>query len=152
LFQITQIPLIPLDRYFWKPNWVEPTTEEWRSIVSKLVIDDRWIMDGNYGGTWDLRLPEVDTLIYLDFPTRICLYRVLKRTWVNYGQVREDMNEGCPERFDWDFLHYVLTFRLRRRKKNLSIMEEQRKEGKQVFILKNPKEVEQFLSQLENIQ
>jgi hypothetical protein len=32
-----------------------------------------------------------------------------------YGEVRPDMGEGCPERLDLDFLHYIATFNRKRR-------------------------------------
>ena len=33
LSEITEIPVIHLDSYFWKPNWVKTPTAEWRKIV-----------------------------------------------------------------------------------------------------------------------
>lgn len=72
-------------------------------------------MDGNYGGTFDLRLPVVDTVIFIDLPVRISLWRVIKRVFRNLGQVRADMPAGCPERFRLSFLHYVAVFRIARR-------------------------------------
>ncbi len=32
-------------------------------------------------------------------------------TLLHWGRVREGFVEGCPERFDMNFLHYVLIFR-----------------------------------------
>lgn len=147
LHQITQLPIIPLDKMYWKPNWVTPSEEEWRNTISELVTQDKWIMEGNYGGTWDLRIPRADTIIYLDMPTRVCLYRVLKRTFANYGKVRPDMVEGCPERLDWEFIHYILTFNLTRRKRNISIIN-QYKEEKQILIFRKKKELNAFLNSL----
>lgn len=45
----------------------------WADEVARLVEAPTWIMDGNYGGTLPARLTAADTVIYLDFPTWICL-------------------------------------------------------------------------------
>lgn len=52
----TGFPLIHLDVYFWKPGWVEPSEKEWRETQRSLLAGDRWIVDGNYPATLDLRL------------------------------------------------------------------------------------------------
>src|SRR2546423_9077146 len=75
----TGLPLIHLDALFWKPGWIETPREKWRRIVEELVRGDAWVMDGNYGGTLDLRLAACDTVLFLDFPPIVCLWRVLKR-------------------------------------------------------------------------
>lgn len=110
------LPIIHLDQQYWKPNWIEPSKEEWNTKVEDLITQDSWIMDGNYGGTLDMRIKRADTIIYLDASTLTCMSRVIKRIWNYRGSVRPDMPEGCPERFDLDFLHYVLVFNLIRRK------------------------------------
>ena len=49
-------------------------------------------------------------MIYLDFPIRLCLWRLIRRIVSNRGQSRPDMPEGCPERFDAAFFWYVMTW------------------------------------------
>ncbi len=112
----TDLPLIHLDQHYWKHGWVESEPVEWQTKVRELSASDHWIIDGNYGGTMDLRIERADMIIYLDYPTWKCMYRVLSRTVVYLGQSRPDLVEGCPERFDLNFLHYVLVFNLTRRK------------------------------------
>lgn len=51
-----------------------------------------------------------DTIIWLDYPRRVCMTRVIGRVQRDYGRVRADMTPGCPERFDLKFLTYVWTF------------------------------------------
>ena len=147
LHEKTKIPIIHLDQEYWLPNWTEPSKENWNSIVTKLVQRDTWIMDGNYSGSFNVRIPRADTIIYLDKSTTTCMWRVCKRVFTYHGKVRPDMVEGCAERFDLEFMHYVLTFNLRNRKKQLRLMEELKNE-KQVFIFQKEKEMEMFLKQL----
>ena len=49
-------------------------------------------------------------MIYLDFPIRLCLWRLIKRIVTLRGQSRPDMPEGCPERFDAAFFWYVMNW------------------------------------------
>lgn len=67
-------------------------------------------MDGNFGGTLALRLGAADTAIFLDFPTLVCLGRVLGRVIGSLGRTRADMAPGCPERLDFSFLKYVYRY------------------------------------------
>ncbi|MET3576327.1 adenylate kinase family enzyme [Bhargavaea ullalensis] len=68
-----------LDALLWKPGWELTTRDEQRKIQSGLFDGKRWIVDGNYGATMDERLQAADTVIFLDMPRRLCLYRILKR-------------------------------------------------------------------------
>ncbi len=55
-----------------------------------------------------LRLERAETVIYLDFPIRLCLWRLMRRIALGYGRTRSDMTEECPERFDAKFILYVI--------------------------------------------
>jgi len=78
---LLHIKAFHLDVLFWKPGWVGVTKEEQRLVQSELVKRKTWIIDGNYGGTMDIRLNNADTIIFLDMPRTICAYRVIKR-WI----------------------------------------------------------------------
>lgn len=101
-------------------------------------------MDGNYGRTLDIRLKQANVIILLDFSKWITVYQVLKRRVMYQGKSRPDMNEGCPERLDLDFVKWVWSFR---KTKLPGIMEKiQLYKDKNVIILKSPKEVRRFLA------
>lgn len=147
LQKIIDLPLYHLDQYYWKPNWTETPKEEWKEIVTDFANKESWIIDGNYGGTMDLRFERADTIIYMDIPTIKCLGRVVNRVWKYHGKVRPDMPEGCKERFDFDFLHYVATYNLIRRKgllKKLKMLETEKK----IFMIKNDIDIEIFFEDL----
>ena len=147
LHAITKIKLIHLDQYFWQPNWVKTETIAWKEIVYRLTKQPTWIMDGNYGGTMDIRMKRADTIIYLDYPTWTCLWRVTNRTFKNWGKRRFDMPNGCEERFDLKFFHYVATFNHLRRKKLLNKLN-QCNEEKKIFVFRNDKQANRFLENL----
>jgi|SRR6187402_1811655 len=106
----TGLPLVHLDQIYWRPGWVEPSKEEWHAQLPEILARPAWILDGNYGGSIALRLDAADTAILLDHPTWLCLFRVFRRSVLGWGRTRSDMAEGCPERFDLQFIRYVLNF------------------------------------------
>lgn len=122
------LPIIHLDRHYHQPNWTEPDPDQWRETVRSLTEKPQWIMDGNFSGTFDIRLPRADTIIVLDYTRRVCMTGVLKRTLQKHGQVRSEMAPECPERFDWDFLKFVWNFPKRDRRKIYNALDQTTKE------------------------
>ncbi|TIX89230.1 AAA family ATPase [Rhizobium sp. P44RR-XXIV] len=102
---------VSMDRdIFWLPGWKPRPRAEAISRIEQAVAGPRWIMDGNSPGTLPLRLPRAEIVIWLRPPRRVALRGVFSR-WLRYrGRSRPEMAEGCPERLDWKFLHYIWTF------------------------------------------
>lgn len=141
----TGIPVIHLDSLFWKPNWVPTPREEWANTVAELVGRDRWIMDGNFGGTREMRVRASDTVILLDIPRLICIYRVIKRAITYRGKNRPDMAAGCNEKIDREFAGWIWNFRKRSRGRILEEMKEFPE--KRFVILRSSREADRFLEE-----
>ena len=147
LQSILNLEIIHLDKYYHKPNWEEPEKAEWEKIVHTLVQKSSWIMDGNFSGTMDVRIKSADTIIYLDYPTLKCFWRVIIRIFKYHGVARSDMANGCKEQFNLEFLHFVLTFNSKNRKRfiqKLNLI----KDEKKVLVFKTDKQADKFLAQL----
>jgi adenylate kinase family enzyme len=142
------LPLVHLDQEYWHPGWVESTPKEWHKKMQGLVAEERWLMDGNYSGTWGLRLPRTELVIYLQYPLRTLLYRALKRVIAHHGQTRPDMAPGCPERFDLEFLRFVVNCPLRQRPKHLKLLSTLR-EDQQLLVFHKPRALEDWVRALE---
>lgn len=78
LGEITGLPVIHLDKLHWRPNWTPTPADEWREMVQTEIDREAWIMDGNFGGTREMRMKAADTIIMLDVPRWLCLYRIVK--------------------------------------------------------------------------
>lgn len=104
------LPLVHMDQLGWQAGWVETERPELHRRVADAVAEERWLIEGNYGSTLAPRLERADTVIYLDFPIRLCLSRLVKRIITHRGRSRPDMPEGCPERFDAGFFWYVMNW------------------------------------------
>ncbi|HLN61255.1 MAG TPA: DNA topology modulation protein [Symbiobacteriaceae bacterium] len=115
LGEVLNLPVIHLDALYWKPGWVETPRPEWEAVQRELVARDRWVMDGNYGHTLDIRLAAADTVIFMDVSRWVCLWGAIKRRITYAGRSRPDMNPGCPEQLDWQFLRWIWEFPTTRR-------------------------------------
>jgi adenylate kinase family enzyme len=149
LGEITGLPVIHLDREFWRPGWTETPKPEWRSRVEELVEGDGWIIDGNFGGTMEIRLAAADTVVFLDFPRVLCTFRAIKRAVTYRNRTRPDMGPGCNEKFDLEFLRWVWQFP----GKTVPAIEARlAKLGTHVKLIRlcSPKEVESFLGEVKS--
>ena len=142
-----QIEVIHLDALFWKPNWTPVQREKQVEIQKELVNKEEWIIDGNYGGTIDIRLQAADTIIFLDIPRTICVYRAFKRMIQYRNKTRPDMGKDCNERLDINFLKWIWRYPKTKRPDIVKKLEGLSTE-KQIIILQTPKQIQQFIENI----
>jgi adenylate kinase family enzyme len=114
------LPPIELDALFWMPDWQPALVELFRHRVETATSGDRWIVAGNYAQVRDLVWGRADTLIWLDFPLRTVLWRLLRRT-VRRIVAREDLwRTGNHESWRTAFFsrHSILLWALKTHRKN----------------------------------
>lgn len=143
----TGLPLIHLDAHYWHAGWVPTGNAEWDRQVAELIARDRWIMDGNYGRTLPTRLAECDTVLFLDLPRLLCLWRLFWRRLRYGGRSRPDLPEGCPEQLSWDFVLWVWDYPRRRRPdilRQLAALGE----GQRAVVLRSTGDLERFVDSL----
>lgn len=104
------IDVIHLDSYFWQPNWVDTSPDEWDTTLKRLLGKDRWVMDGNYPSSLPLRLKFADTVVFLDFGRMVCLWRCVGRYRKFRGSNRPELSSGCNEKIDVDFLKWIWNY------------------------------------------
>ena len=109
------IPVLHLDRLYWHPSWIPTPTDDWRALQQEFVQSERWIIDGNYGGTMDVRLAAADTVVFLDLPRLVCVWGALTRYLRHRRGGRPDMAPGINERLDLAFLWWIWRYPATRR-------------------------------------
>jgi adenylate kinase family enzyme len=107
--QRLDLPVICLDPLYWLPGWRVPDTESFLSRVAEALAEDAWVSEGNYRETFPIRLPRADTVIILQCPRWLRLWRVLRRSIFERGK-RADLPVGCPEHVDWALLKFIWRF------------------------------------------
>jgi adenylate kinase family enzyme len=104
----TGMPVVHLDHYFWQPGWVETPEDAWPQRQAALLAGDRWIADGNYGRTFDVRFERADTVIVISPSRWACVAGALSRSIRNRGA--EVQAEGCPERIKYSFYRWIWSY------------------------------------------
>ena len=57
------IPVVHLDKLFWRPGWVQVSKEEFDKLHREALAREKWIMDGNFDRTMEERITRSDTVI-----------------------------------------------------------------------------------------
>lgn len=99
------VAVVHLDAHYWKPGWTATPRPAWRALQIELLSGERWIADGNYGATLDVRLHRADTVIVLAPPRLVCLAGARRRSLGRHGDAVQA--PGCPERLDLGFLRWI---------------------------------------------
>src|SRR5262245_21432347 len=128
---MTGIPVIELDKIFWKPGLVATPRDQWLEVQRKLVEEPNWIMDGDLGpyDAVEERLRAADTVILLDFWLARCVWRALRRS-----------REGA------DFWRWVLLYRRRSRPLLMEAIGCYASSAN-VYVLRNPQGVKRLLGE-----
>jgi adenylate kinase family enzyme len=81
LSEILELPVVHLDRLYWRPNWVPTPEPEWEAIQRREVERESWIADGIQEGRVVPRLwlDAADTIVFIDASPLECVWRVTRR-------------------------------------------------------------------------
>jgi adenylate kinase family enzyme len=142
LSEITNLPLIHLDNVFWQPNWVKTPREEWIKKQRSLIEKEKWIIDGNYNSTLELRFEAADLVIFLDINRFVCLISAFRR----HGKKRSDLPDYLVEKVDsefFDFCKWIWSFYKTGKKKILDL--HHKYPDKDFIVINNRKKLKSFL-------
>lgn len=91
-------PHLELDSVFHQPGWEPLPTDQFRARVAEFIAADRWVIDGNYSKVQDLIWARADTVVWIDLPRRLVMWRVIWRT-VRRVARRAELWNGNRERW-----------------------------------------------------
>lgn len=140
----TGLPVVHLDRHYWKPGWVASDDDEWRIRQQQLFAAEHWIADGNYSSTFDERFSRADTVVVLTRPRLLCVLAAMRRSVVGRGRALQA--EGCPERFDLSFYRWIWHYERRSGPRLAEALA--RHEGLVVVELRSRRAMRRFLAAL----
>ena len=135
------IPLYHLDMMYWNADKTTVEKSVFLERLSAVLEKDKWIIDGNYGSTMELRMAACDTVIFLDYPLDVCLAGIKERR----GKPRSDM-PWCDTEEDAEFIEFIKSYNEQQKPKVLELLE---KYGdKKIVVWESREQSEAFLSQL----
>lgn len=135
----TKLPLYYLDMIWHKPDQTNISREEFDTQLNEIIKRDKWIIDGNYQRTLEVRLRECDTVFLMDFPLEICLLGAQSRI----GKKHEDL-PWVESEFDEEFKQSIIDFPKNQLPQIYELLEKY-KENKEIIIFKSRKEADDYL-------
>jgi len=113
-------PHVELDALHWEPDWTPAPLELFRQRTAQGLSGETWTVDGNYSKVRDIVLDRADTLVWLDYPLLVILWRLLRRTTrrvVTREELWNSNRENWRNQLSRDslFLFALRTYRRRRR-------------------------------------
>ncbi|MBR3966039.1 MAG: adenylate kinase [Clostridia bacterium] len=142
LHKASGIPLFHLDMMFWNPDKTTVEKSVFLERLSNVIEKDEWIIDGNYASTMEQRIKACDTVIFLDYPTELCLDGVRKRR----GKARSDMPWTEKEE-DAEFIEFIKNYNSQNRPQVMALLHKY--SDKNIFVFKNREEADEFLSEIQ---
>ena len=101
----TGLPLYYLDMLWHRPDRTNVSRQAFDAALSAILATDRWIIDGNYLRTLEMRLQARNAVFFLDYPLPLCLAGAQERI----GTKREDM-PWVETEFDPEFKQWIEEF------------------------------------------
>lgn len=138
----TNLPLYYLDAIWHKPDQTHIPREDFDTRLGEILMQDAWIIDGNYQRTIERRISASDTVILFDLPVELCLDGAISRI----GKGRYDMpwmeTDLSPE-----FKKQIEDFSGKNMPEIYNLLDKYQKE-KNIVIFKSREEADNFLSNL----
>jgi adenylate kinase family enzyme len=144
---------IELDQLYWLPDWRGRPKEEFRSLVSEVTLQDRWVVDGNYSVVRDITWLRATAIIWLDYSFPVVFGRALWRS-IRRLITREELFAGNRESFTKTFLSrdsillWVLTTYHRRRRDYPVLFKAPKHAHLATYRLRTPVEGSRLLSRI----
>ncbi len=150
LYEKLGLPIYHLDQYYWTSEWKRVDLEVFRQAHNDLCEKDEWIIEGSYHKLLYHRAISADVIIYLDIPRHKCIFRVIKRAWLNLGKIIPGSPKAEQKLFTFEFikfLKWIWDFDKRNKAMIRSILNEL-KDEKKIHILKSQKEIDNLCNKL----
>ncbi len=94
------VPHLELDGIFWDAGWTMRDVEDAQRRLAALVAGpgrEGWVACGNWANRIGSVLDDADTIVWLDYPRRVIMPRIIWRT-VGRGLTRRELWHGNRER------------------------------------------------------
>ena len=145
---------LELDALFWLPGWTEPDPADFAEALRSATAGDHWVAAGNYiRHTVPVYWERLDTVVWLDFPLRVTIPRILRRSWRRWRR-RELLWGSNHEQFwqqlkVWSPKDSLIAYNVLRRKQQRERFEALRRDPALADIrwvrLRSPKQARRWL-------
>ena len=141
LAEKTGLPLHYLDMMYWNEDKTTVSKDIFRERLNVILAEEKWIIDGNYGSTLEVRMSACDTVFFLDFDVEVCLSGIKERR----GNPRPDMPWIETEE-DTEFIEFIKNYNADSRPKVLELLNKY--SDKSIIVFRSRNEADEFIERI----
>ena len=139
LHELTGLPLFHLDNLWWNEDRSHISRDEFDKKLETILAKDKWIIDGDYSRTYEMRIRSCDTIIFLDFSEKQCMEGIINRV----GKTRTDI-PWVENQLDPELVELVRNYNGKNRPELYSLIEKY--PDKKVIIFNTREQAQSWLS------
>jgi adenylate kinase family enzyme len=119
-----KLPAIHLDQLYHLPhtNWQPRPAAEFAALHDAVIMNERWVIEGNYSRLMPQRFARATGLILLDVSTMTSIVRYLRRTI--FDRDRPGILEGGQDTINWKMIHHIVVVTPANRKRYAALYEQ----------------------------
>jgi hypothetical protein len=84
------VPHVELDALYFGPDFTTVPLPVLRERTAAAIAGEQWVTDGNKSAVRDLVWPRADTVIWLDYPLVVSLWRLARRACWRTSVIRQE--------------------------------------------------------------
>lgn len=102
-----EYPVCHLDIIHQQPgtDWKPRPPRVFEALHKGAVLQENWIIEGNYSRLMWQRFERASAIIWLTLPIHVCLFRYFKRAL--FKSNRQGRLPGASEKVNWYMLHHI---------------------------------------------
>lgn len=142
LQELSGLPLIHLDNVWWKADRSHISRDEFDEKLKEILQGEKWIIDGDFSRTYEVRFAACDTVIFLDYSFEECMKGITDRV----GKKRPDI-PWSENMLDPELVKQVEEYAGENRPVVYSLMEKYA--NRNILVFHSRKECEEWLGTFE---
>ena len=145
------VRVLHLDTLFWKPGWVPTPLDEWEAVQRRELAAAEWIADAQYDDILPEWVEEADTVVFLDVPPLVCLWRVGRRRLDRGGSgaTPAGTEPGAVHGALRKFVRNQWLYRTKVRRELLAELAQERA-GRRVVVVRRSGDADEFLRSVDS--
>ena len=150
LSKLYNLEVLHIDKLHFEANFKERSKEDLDKDIREFLNNHNdWIIDGSYFNRAPERFELADYIIVMNFNRFSATNRIFKRIRTYRNIQRDDITEGCLDRFDLSFILWSFfgsrSFKRKKHFKNLK-----KNYPDKLIYLKNQKQIDNLLRRIKN--
>ena len=93
---LVDVPHVELDSLYFGPSFSTAPLPVLRERTSAAIAGEQWVTDGNKKAVRDLVWPRADTVVWLDYPVAVSLWRLGRRAVWRTSKIKAEASGSSP--------------------------------------------------------